>query len=112
MKKLVVSFIFCGFALFANAQDTPNPSVEKSIFGVQIGLIGVWVNNEVRLSNKFALRSEIGFDSGIANNDFFMAPVIRLDPKFYYNLNKRVSKEKDISNNEAAEKVTLFQVIF
>jgi len=96
MKRLVISLLFCGIFLAVKAQEA---SVEKSIFGVQIGLIGVWVNNEARLSDKFALRSEIGFDAGITNDDFVMAPVITLEPKFYYNLNKRVSKSKDISGN-------------
>lgn len=91
--------IFCGFTLFAKAQDTPNASVEKSIFGVQLGLLGVWVHNEARLSDKFALRSEIGFNAGILHSDFFMAPVISVAPKYYYNLSKRLEKGKDISGN-------------
>ena len=99
MKKVVITMIFCGFTLFAKAQENPNASVEKSIFGVQIGILGVWAHNEARLSDKFALRSEVGFDGGFQNDDFFMAPVISLAPKFYYNLNKRLEKEKDISGN-------------
>lgn len=99
MKKLIVTLLFCALFLVSKAQETQNASVEKSIFGVQIGFLGVWVNNEARLSDKFALRSEIGFNAGILNNDFFMAPVITLEPKFYYNLNKRVTKSKDISAN-------------
>jgi hypothetical protein len=30
-------------------------SVEKSIFNAQIGTVGVWVNNEIRLSDGIAL---------------------------------------------------------
>ena len=96
MKKIIITLFFCGITLFTNAQ---NESVEKSIFGAQIGVLGVWVLNETRLSDKFTLRSEIGLDSGIRNNDFIMVPGISIEPKFYYNLNKRFSKSKDISGN-------------
>lgn len=99
MKKLILSFLFTGIALGTYAQDKPNPSVEKSIFGIQIGILGVWVHNEARLSDKFALRTEIGLDSGFKNEDFLMFPTISLEPKFYYNLNKRLSKSKAISGN-------------
>ncbi|WP_089380663.1 hypothetical protein [Lutibacter agarilyticus] len=96
MKKLVVTLFLCGITLVIKAQDA---SVEKSIFGVQTGLFGVWVHNEVRLSDKFVLRCEIGLDSGIHNDDFLMAPGISVEPKFYYNLNKRLSKSKEITGN-------------
>jgi hypothetical protein len=42
-----------------NAQN--KESVEKSIFSPQIGTVGVWVNNEITLSNAIALRTEMGF---------------------------------------------------
>jgi hypothetical protein len=51
------------------------------------------------------LRSEIGLDSGIWGGDFYngtgflMRPVLSLEPKLYYNLNKRVSKSKRIDGN-------------
>jgi hypothetical protein len=57
------------------------------------------------LSNTIALRSEVGLDAGILFTDFegrsgfLLAPVLTLEPRFYYNLNKRSSKSKDISNN-------------
>lgn len=102
MKKLVIILIFCGFTFLGNAQ---NESVEKSIFGIQTGLLGIWVHNEAKLSNKFVLRSEIGFDLGLYQSffsddtDFLFAPVITLEPKFYYNLDKRASKNKETSGN-------------
>ena len=96
MKKLVISLVLCSITLFTNAQ---NESVEKSIFGVQTGILGIWVHNEVRLSNRIALRSEIGLEGGITDNNFFMVPGFSVEPKFYYNLSKRFSKSKDISGN-------------
>jgi hypothetical protein len=63
------------------------------------------VHNETKLSNAMVLRSEIGLDSGIWGGDFYngtgflMTPVLSLEPKLYYNLNKRVSKSKRIDGN-------------
>lgn len=100
MKKILISFIFCAFTLLLKAQDA---SVEKSVFGIQTGPFGVWVHNESRLSNKIALRSELGLDAnfwaGYNSTDFLMGLVISLEPRWYYNLNKRKDKSKRIDGN-------------
>ena len=79
-------------------------SVEKSIFGVQTGALGIWVFNEYKLTNTIALRSEIGFDAGFAggsnvNTVYVIAPSLTVEPRYYYNLNKRSKNGKIISNN-------------
>ncbi len=67
--------------------------------------MGVWVHNEYGLSNQIALRSEIGLDAGFFGggfydtNGFIMAPVFRLEPRWYYNLDKRVRKNRRIDGN-------------
>ena len=81
MKKTVLTLILCGITLITNSQ---NASVEKSIFGVQTGFFGVWGYNETKLSNHFALRTEIGFDAGYFMNSktgFILAPVFTVEPK-------------------------------
>ena len=101
MKK-IITIVFLSFSIFCNAQ---NASVEKTVFGIQTGFLGIWVHNESRLSNTIALRSEFGLDAGIlftdfeGNSGFLLAPVLILEPRFYYNLNKRNSKSKDTKNN-------------
>ncbi|WP_394758600.1 hypothetical protein [Flavobacterium sp.] len=80
-------------------------SLEKSLFNVQTGILGIWGSNEVRLTNSIALRSEIGLEAGFFGgevrdkNTFLLAPVIALEPRWYYNLEKRASKSKNIKNN-------------
>ena len=102
MKKNVLILILCGLTILTKAQD---PSVENSIWGIQTGFLGVWVHNEYKLSNEIALRSEIGFDSGIFggshldNTGFVLVPTITVEPRWYYNLDKRNSKSKNIKNN-------------
>lgn len=89
-------------------------SVEESTTGVQTGFLGIWVHNEKKLSSQIALRGEIGFDVGITGSSFFnseiggtiynktslfLTPVIILEPRWYYNLNKRLSKSRKIEGN-------------
>lgn len=45
-------------------------SVEKSIFGLQTGVLGLWAYNEARLSKSIALRTELGLDFGIWETTF------------------------------------------
>lgn len=102
-QKLFV-FLLISISLNCVAQDV---SVEKSIFGIQTGLVGVWVNNEFKLSNQFTFRSEIGLElgairnssNGIEKTTYVMAPVVSVEPRWYYNLEKRNAKGKNIKNN-------------
>ena len=101
MKKITLTLIFCGLTLIAKSQTA---SVEKSTFGVQTGFLGVWIHNESKLSSFIALRSEIGLDTGVTirngnTTGFLLTPVLTLEPRWYYNLNKRVSKSKRVDGN-------------
>lgn len=102
MKKILIVSILCGLTILTKGQET---SVEKSTLGIQTGLLGVWIHNETRLTNEISLRSEAGFDSGIFGGSFYdktgfiMTPVITIEPRWYYNLEKRISKSKNIKNN-------------
>ncbi|WP_430409383.1 hypothetical protein [Kordia sp.] len=59
----------------------------------------------MKLSNSIALRSEIGFNSGIWGEDFYdgtgflLTLVLTMEPRFYYNLNKRAKKSHRIDGN-------------
>lgn len=81
------------------AQDTI-ASVEKSNFGIQTGLIGLWGFNEYKLSNPISLRSEIGvqlgFSTGYDKTYTTIFPSLSIEPRWYYNLNKRLRKGKNI----------------
>ncbi len=104
MKKIVLTLTLCGLTLFAKSQNT---SVEKSTFGLQTGVLGIWAYNEVKLSNSIALRTEIGFDFGIwettyyddFDSPFILTPVIVVEPRFYYNLKKRSENSKTTDGN-------------
>ncbi|WP_284651511.1 hypothetical protein [Flavobacterium terrisoli] len=98
MEKLFFALLFFNLS-FGQTKAT----VEKSIFGLQTGLLGIWGHNETRLSNQTSLRSELGLDFGISGDDnsttTALIPSIRLEPRWYYNLEKRIKKEKSIAKN-------------
>jgi hypothetical protein len=102
MKKNIVSFILLVVIFNAAAQQA---SVEKSTFGIQTGFLGIWAHNESKLSNSIVLRSELGLDAAIfgdnfiGSKSFIMVPSITIEPRWYYNLNKRVSKNRRIDGN-------------
>ena len=81
MRKIFLTLIFCGLTFITNAQDA---SVEKSTYGIQTGLLGIWAHNELKLSNQIALRSELGLDTGIFGSDvndingFLLVPALSL----------------------------------
>ena len=101
MKKNL-ALIFLGLTLNANCQTI---GVEKTFFSIQTGLAGIWINNESKLSNTIALRSEIGIERDFFVGDqydgagFILQPVLTLEPRYYYNLEKRNSKGKKTSKN-------------
>lgn len=80
-------------------------SVEKSLFGIQTGLIGVWINNELKIINSVSLRSELGLNLGLIGGDFvgntksIVLPNFSLEPRWYYNLNKRKNKGRSTTLN-------------
>ena len=103
MTKKILSSLLIGLIYFAGNSQTA--SVEKSTSGIQTGLIGIWVHNEMKLTNQIALRTEVGMNAGIFGGDFYpkngflMTPVITAEPRWYYNLEKRQLKSKNISGN-------------
>lgn len=101
IKNTFLFFILLAYSYLSFSQQA---TVEKSIFSVQTGFLGVWINHEARLAPKFALRSEIGLEAGYAggsfqNDVFFLAPILKLEPRYYYNLQKRSDKGKSIAKN-------------
>ena len=58
------------------------------------------------MSNEIALRTEVGFDLGLFDTflipgdvQTIWVPVISLEPRWYYNLNRRIRKGKRITRN-------------
>jgi hypothetical protein len=74
--------------------------------GSQVGL-RVWINYEFKLTNQITLRAEAGLNGSIwyqkslyygEDLGFVMSPVIKVEPRWYYNLEGRV-KGRNIKGN-------------
>lgn len=101
MKKLLTGFCLIGY-IFGFSQEKTD--VESSITSLQAGILGVWLNNETKIYEKTTLRSELAMNFGFskqANREALWAftPSLRLEPKYYYNLERRLNKGKSIDNN-------------
>lgn len=102
MKHLLL-IVFCGLSIVVKSQDA---SVEKSTFGVQVGFLGAWAHNELKLSNSLVLRTEVGIGNdlfGVISSKLYyqFSPTFTLEPRWYYNINKRQEKSKKIAGNTA-----------
>ncbi|TKC00669.1 DUF3575 domain-containing protein [Pedobacter cryophilus] len=103
MNKITLITICCLMSSLSKAQET---SVEKSLFGAQIGYLGVWANHEAKLSNRITFKTEIGLDKGyVAETLLFTSkkssfyPFFILEPRYYYNLGRREAASKKVKGN-------------
>ena len=107
MKLISTKLLFSSalFLVFCNQNFAQNASVEKSTSGIQVGLLGAWIHKEIKLANEIALRGEVGLNGGIWGGSFYpktgylFTPVLTIEPRWYYNLEKRQSKTKNIAGN-------------
>lgn len=97
MKKI---FCLLSVIIFGYVSHAQTVGVEKSIFNIQAGFLGTWINYESRLTDEIALRAEIGFDVGLRGGSLVgktivgLAPAISVEPRWYYNISKREKSGK------------------
>lgn len=106
MKELTLIFIFCGLFFIAQSQNSKEVSVESSSSGVQLGVMSIWGYHEAKLSKSWVIRKEVGFGGVYLNPPKEEKIVIfgvglNLEPRYYYNLNKRYNAGKRIDKNSA-----------
>ncbi|KGO89581.1 hypothetical protein [Flavobacterium suncheonense] len=110
MKRITTLFLLILSAPIFSQTNTEEKEkstagVSNSIFGVQAGFLGAWAYNELKLTDKIVLKSELGLQTytlKTKNPDktfTFLTPEIVLEPRFYYNIQKRADKGKDVSHN-------------
>lgn len=114
MKKIFKSILIVFIGVFSwigsaqegqEAQELQEASVESSVFGIQISPIGAWIHGEIKLNQTLALRTELGMAGMVWENvpktetQYAFYPAITLEPRWYYNLNRREIKGKRIDGN-------------
>ena len=102
MKKLwfIAIFVFCSYNLLAQNNKTYR---SHSIKGPLIGLSYSYEHPIVQQSTlNFELILNGGFGSSIFYDSYWViAPVLRVESRYYYNLIKRYEKERKTINNSA-----------
>ena len=66
-KRILLSLII---SLIYTVGKSQTASVEKSTYGIQTGLLGIWVHNEMKLKNQIALRTEFGVNASVFGGNF------------------------------------------
>ncbi len=109
MKKsklyLIVLFICISNIVIGQEFKKKDIQLEKSMYNVHIGLINTSVSNESRLIGQLSLKSELIFHAGYIYSKFFnlnafgLLPSINIEPRYYYNRQRRLSLNKDLHNN-------------
>ncbi len=101
MNKIYILILLSGY--YVNAQD--GKGVERSLFGIQTGFLGVWGHNEARISEDFVLRSEAGLNFSFGMDELdtgtvtVLYPNVALSSRYYYNLQKRQNLDRNTYNN-------------
>jgi hypothetical protein len=108
MKRILI----LGFVLNSMMARSQDASVEKSMYGLQLGLVEFHFMNETKLERKIALRTEIGFNlvsTTVKSNDasvkdktsYITAPDLSLEPRWYFGLDRRARLNRNIKNNSS-----------
>ncbi|MDO6801124.1 hypothetical protein Q4595_01555 [Wenyingzhuangia sp. 1_MG-2023] len=88
-------------SLTVNAQ-VEKVSVVKNLYNIQTGF-GLWVNNETKLTQEVALRSELGLSGAYQKRSgesvLAFVPGVSVEPRWYFNLKKRYQEGKDVAFN-------------
>ncbi len=98
MKKNVIVLLALLISLFQTIQG--QEGLEDK-FNVRLGLIGGWASYDKPLGGSFLLNGEIGYVGGIVGGNFLFTSILEIEPRYYYNVDKRIQKGKSIKNNSA-----------
>ncbi|WP_281637006.1 DUF3575 domain-containing protein [Flavobacterium marginilacus] len=111
MKKIIVlGFVLISFIV--KAQEAEKVSVEKNLYGVQLGLLSTSFYYETQLQRKISLRTEIGLTLISSTRDYedpeikdetatLISPYLTLEPRWFYSLDRRKRLGKKTYNNSS-----------
>jgi hypothetical protein len=99
MKKYFLIITCLAFSQYANAQDSY--SVNKSLFKINILAPGFTYERGVSKNSTVCLDANLSLGFVIRRNEtsFPVTPFLRGQYRYYYNLDRRILKGKDVSNN-------------
>ena len=88
---------------------------QENVKSVRAGLLGVWFQYENAISELGVMDYEIGYIGGLYGSgnkvNVVFTTALSIEPKWYYNLNRRLKKEKNTRNNTGNYLSVEFQYI-
>ena len=110
---VVLCFVLLSFLAKAQeTQDVEKVSVNKNLYGFQLGIVNADFYFETKLQRKIALRAEAGLELVSATREYddsmiedettsIISPYLTLEPRWYYGLDRRARLGKNIKNNSS-----------
>lgn len=98
MKKRTFIYIVLAICM---AQSIQGQDRLEEKLNVRLGLIGGWVSYDKPLGGPFLLNTELGYVGGIIGGNFLFTSILEIEPRYYYNIDKRIQKGKSVKNNSA-----------
>lgn len=101
MKKSFTILFFTFIFFSVNAQE--------NLYGIQTGVLGLWGNVERAFTDKISIKAELGLETALwgslyyedDNTNYAIIPVITIEPRWYFNITKRLEQGKRISKKSA-----------
>ena len=112
---MMKNYVVLGFVLMsflAKAQEVEKASVEKNLYGFQLGLLSTSFYYETQLQRKITLRTEGGLMLTFSSKEYedptiedesatLIVPYLTLEPRWYYSLDRRKRLGKKTYNNSS-----------
>lgn len=105
MRHITVLALFVSITTTLVAQDK-STVLQSHLVSVDVGFIGGWITYEHQIGNKLTLNIQPGLDGGFAHGTnshfkYHFTPTLTIEPRYYYNIQKRPEKQRKTINNSA-----------
>lgn len=91
--------LICLVLIYITLLPTKAQQVE-SLHSIKLGIDGLQYSYEQTLGKQFTLNFEVGGSVGFSSEKVFFTPTLQIEPRLYYNVDKRF-QEGRFSNNSA-----------
>lgn len=98
---ILIILVLCSSLLFSQ-ENVSKDLVDN--FGVNLGLISAGINYEKAIAKDLSVNAILQYDGGFysrlgGDTQYIFASTISLEPRYYYNRQRRLNRRKNISNN-------------
>ena len=106
MKKAIFACLLAFTWIMSYSQEN-NQSLKTDIVAIDIGFVGGWLSYERHMTDLFTLKSEVGLpliyvQTSLDDKSYYVSsPSVKIEPRYYYNFNRRVASKKSTNYNAA-----------